>query len=205
VNLTHPLCAAIATIAVTAGLTLAAAYDGNVAPDPSLRPRALDVSSAEPPVAIVALGDEAPDVSWEGEGGSWLHLHDLLAQGPVLLVVAPDHAEMKALQAQSEALTRLGVVPAVVLDRRSGAARGAARKAGLTCTVIPDPHRVIATQFNLIRRNTLSAAPGWFVIDRKGVVRDLQRGSVAVADWSGLAADALAIPAPDAPLPATSR
>lgn len=204
-KLTHPLRTAVVWIAVSAGFSMAASSHAPLPSDPGYGTRAVQPSPPEPPVALVRLGDKAPDISWEAEGGRWLHLHDLLAQGPVLLVFAPDLAQMKALAADAEGLARLGVVPAVVLDRRSGAARSLARKAGLTCTVIPDVHRVVATQFNVLRRNTLSAAPGWFVIDRQGTVRDLARGSLAVSSWTRAAATALALPHSGEPLPAGSH
>jgi peroxiredoxin len=162
-------------------------------------------AGAEPPATLVALADPAPDFSYPSEGKRWLHLHDLLAQGPVLLVFATDDPQLVALQGERGRLLDLGVVPVAVLDRRSGAAASAARRLGLEYLVIADVQRVIASQFNMLDPDSRQTAPGWFVIDRTGRVRALNRSGLPSHGYARLAATALAIPSPDVTLPTHGR
>ena len=115
--------------------------------------------------AIVEVGTQAPDFSFDSQGRS-LRLHDLRAQGHLLLVFAPDEARLVALERERPRLMALGVVPVVVLDRRAGSCAATVRRLGLGYSVIPDPRRVIGAQFNVLDPLSRADAPAWFVISR---------------------------------------
>jgi peroxiredoxin len=155
----------------------------------------------EPPVAVVDVGEPAPNFSYQGADGHWRGLRDLIGQGAVLLVFAPREHNLIRLQREREALLDLGVVPVAVVEHRSGSARSLVRRLGLTYTVFSDPRCVIASQFNVVDPITQSAVSSWFVIDRRGKVRALRRGSLPISGYPAVAARALALPLPGATLP----
>jgi peroxiredoxin len=160
---------------------------------------------AEPPATLVAVGDPAPDFSYPSQGRSWLHLHDLLAQGSVLLVFATEDEQLVALQDERARLMDLGVIPVAVVDRRSGAAASTVKRLGLQFPVIADLQRTIATQFNVLDPDSRRTAPAWFVINHRGWVRALNRGSLPSRGYPNLAASALSIPLQGVPVPAGTR
>jgi peroxiredoxin len=173
-------------------------------PSPSETRRAAAESSSpgEPPLAEIIAGGEAPDFSYQGWDGRWRHLHDVLEQGSALLVFGADDDALRALERERPELLGIGVVPVAVLDVRPGRAGAAVRRLGLGYSVLADPRRVIAAQFNVTHPTTGAAVPGWFVIDRSLRVRALERGRLPRGEWSNLARNALALPMPDAAQPA---
>jgi peroxiredoxin len=154
--------------------------------------------AAEPPLSVVRSGDTAPDFSYENETGATLRLHDLLVHGAVLLVFEPDGEQIRALERERGALLARNVVPVAVLDRSSRSSWSLARRLAIHFPVIPDDRQVIAEQFNLLGRSTHRTVPGWFVVDRRGVVRGLDRGEVPDDGFMQVAAGALSLPAPGA-------
>jgi peroxiredoxin len=165
----------------------------------------LDLIGPEPPVAWVSGGEHAPNVSWQSEDGQWIHLSDLRAHGSVLLVIAPHEPELAALQRERGRLMDIDVLPVAVLDRRTGTTFALARRLGLDYVVVPDPLGVVAEQFNALDPDSRHAAPAWFVIDSRGVVRAVGRGPLPMTGWSSIAATALSLPLPGATLPTSSR
>lgn len=165
---------------------------------------ALASRAQEPPITPVMLGDVAPDFSYQAPDGQWRKLGNLLAQGPVLLVFGATRDQLRAIQAEREALLDRGVLPVAVLDDKPGRTWGLVRDLGLTFTVLSDQRRVIAGQFNALRANADASAPAWFVIDRRGIVRSLGRGKLPAASFTEVAARALDLPAPGQSMP-TSR
>lgn len=157
------------------------------------------VVPVEPPPVEVQVGDPAPNFTYQGFDGRWMRLHHLLDQGPVFLVFAPGQVELKRLEEERESLLDLGVVPVVVLDLRSGAARHLAERMGLRYTVLADQRQVIASQFNAVQ--SAGVVPSWFVIDPRGKVRGLSRGRLPLSEYSKLCARALAVPLPGSTLP----
>lgn len=164
----------------------------------SLLARPLETFATE-----VQLGDQAPDFSYQGVDGRWLHLHDILAQGPVLLVFGAGELPLRVIEHERERLLDLGVVPVVVTDARSGAARAMVSRFGLRYTVLSDARGAIASQFNAVDPSNGRHRPTWFVLDPKRCVRGLGRRGLPLRGYPALAAGALGVPAPGATLPAT--
>ncbi len=173
------------------------------APSDTPVPASFGFTGTEPGPAMVDRGDDAPDVSWESPGG-WTRLRDLRAQGAVLLVFGADERELLRLERERPRLLQMGVVPAAVLDRRSGACNAIARRLQLGYPLMPDPQRVIAAQYNTLDAVTRRALPAWFVVDRHGAVRGLSRAGIPGDGWAPVAAEALNLPAPGVPMPTAS-
>ncbi len=148
--------------------------------------------------AIVDAGSQAPDFSFESSAGA-RRLRDLRTQGHVLLLISPSDAQMIALENERAALLTLGVVPVTVLDQRPSACRALGARLRLGYPVVSDARRVIGAQFNSLDPSSRGDAPAWFVIDRSGRVRDLARQSWPERAWTATCAEALGLPAPDAP------
>ena len=168
-------------------------------------PVTLSLAGTEPPVTVVMAGDAAPDVAWDGPGSRPQRLRDLRAQGHVLLVISPTETQLKALERERDHLLDLRVVPAAVLDRNESGVARLARRLGLHFTLIPDPRSVIAAQFNSLDPATHHAAPAWFVVDRWGHVRALDRTGVPDEGYTRLVSTALMLASPGATLPTSTR
>jgi peroxiredoxin len=159
----------------------------------------------EPPSASVDFGDRAPDFAFQGEDNRWRRLHELLSQGPVLLVFAADNATLTALEHERDAILKLGALPVAVLDMRNSVAWATARRLGLRYLVIPDSRRVIAAQFNALDAGGERVAPTWFVVGRNGMVRAVKRGPLPRQGYPGRVAAALGLPDPGAGVPIEKR
>lgn len=157
----------------------------------------------EPPTSEVSIGDVAPDFSYEAFDGRWRNLHDLRVQGAVVLVIAPDHDQLLALERERTALLSRGIVPVAILDATPRATASTIRKLDLRYSVIADPRRVIAEQFNAIQSRTHAAVPAWFVIDRSGAVRALDRGRFPNDGYLAVAGPALGLPTADMAVPSS--
>ncbi len=168
-------------------------------------PASLTPAGVEPAATMVAAGDPAPDVVWDRLDSGHQRLRDLRSQGSVLLVFEPDEEQLLALERDRGRLLELRVIPAAVLDRGASSTRTLARRLGLHFMLIPDPQGAIASQFNVLDPATARTAPGWFVVDRAGKVRALDRGAIPDGGYVRLAAAALALPASDAALPSSTR
>ena len=159
----------------------------------------------EPPSAEVNAGDRAPDFAYQGEDNRWHRLHDLLHQGPVLLVFGPEPTVLSAIERERDAILKLGAVPVAVLDMKNGVAWATARRYGLHYPVIPDSRKVIAAQYNAMDAGGEQVVPTWFVVDRNGRVRALQRGALPKQGYAPRTATALGMPGPDAGIPIEKR
>lgn len=167
---------------------------------PTLSPRA-----PEPPSSPLMVGDLAPDFAWQAADRRVVSMKDLLFHGSLLLVFSPDDASLRAIQREREGLLDLGVVPVAVVHSRAGAASSKARRMGLSYILVPDTRRVIAGQYGAVDENRQSMIPAWFVVDRRGQVRALGRGSIPSSGFPRLAATVLAIPTGDVPVPVRAR
>jgi peroxiredoxin len=184
---------------------LLAAGTGDLVPPPSDLQRTAGtlqpVGASEPPTTEVRPGEPAPNFSYQSSEGRWRRLRDLTDKGAVLLVFAPREHTLIRLEREREDLLKLGVITMAVLDVKSSAARSLVQRLDLDYMVLADPRCVLASQFNVVDPITQSAVPSWFVIDRRNKVRGLERGSLPVAGYPALAAQALALPLPGGLLP----
>lgn len=200
-NRTVPTMAFVALLGLTGPAVAGGASQS--APD---APKALPVvplgSSSE--YATLETGSNAPDFSYLTLAGSRARLRDLRSQGHVLMVFGAGEDDLARLQAERDALGRIGVVPVAVLDWRAGAVRSAVRRLGLTYPVVPDPQRVIGAQFNALDPRTRQDAPAWFVIDRGGKVRGLDHFDWPREAWATIAAGSLGLPEGDTSIPASA-
>lgn len=153
--------------------------------------------------AMVEAGSGAPDFAYETLAGGTARLRDLRGQGHVLLVFGAAESDLRRLELESGRLTRLGVVPVAVLDWRIGACRSVVRKLALTFPVVPDPQRAIGSQFNALDPRTRQNARAWFVVDRQGRVRGLDRFELPREPWVSVAATSLGLPMDGTPRPAS--
>lgn len=159
----------------------------------------------DPPSSTVSVGDRAPDFSFESTDHHWRHLHDLLEQGGVLLVFAPDDEQLKTLEREREGMLQRGILSVAVLNRRDGATWATVNRLRLHFSALADPRGVIAEQFNLMDPSGPRCLPGWFMIDRNGRVRGLHRDGLPEADFTSLATRALGLPSDGVSLPAVTR
>lgn len=154
--------------------------------------------------AIVDVGAAAPDFAYETLAGGTARLHDLRAQGHVLLVFGAEERDLARLQRERDDLAKLGVLPVAVLDWRVNACRDVVKRLALSFPVVPDAQRAIGAQYNVLDPNTRHDAPAWFAVDRGGRVRGLDRFQFPGATWTNVAASALGLPLDGASRPAAS-
>jgi len=173
--------------------------------DAPSRPSRIGSRLPDPPNAPVNVGDRAPDFSWVGVDNRTLRLRDVLEQANALLVFAPTDDVLRQLESERETLALMGVVPVAVIEARARSAVTRARRAGVHFLMVPDPVRVIGTQFNMLETETNRLASGWYAVDRRGTVRGAGTSMEPPQGWARIAASALAIPAPDVPIPARTR
>jgi peroxiredoxin len=193
-------------VVIAASTTVGDGVERTSRPVDSLsRPSRLGTAVTEMPYAQLQAGDRAPDFSWVGVDNQTRRLRDVLDQANALIVFAPSDEVMQSLERERDEMAQIAVVPVVVIDARAKSAFNRARKAGVHLLVVPDPQHVIGAQFNLLEPQTLRLLPGWYAIDRRGVVRGIGTEPKADVPWTRLAASALAIPAPDVPMPAKTR
>lgn len=161
---------------------------------------ALQTGKEEPPSTEVRVGDVAPDFSYQSYDGTWRRLHELRAQGPLLLVFAPEEDQLRLMERERGRLLDLGVVPVAVVDKSPRGTWALVQKLNLRFSVLADPRSVIAEQFNVTDWRTHATVPSWFVIDQKGMVRALDRESfprepvAAAAEALGKARPGIVVP-----------
>jgi len=196
----HPIVLAVGLLATTSSLGLSdTVYRTRPALDDTRIVERGWLTAAEPGPSIVQPGDLAPDFSYQAESGEWYKLHQLLDHGSVMLVFEPSEPELRVMESERDSLYGIGVIPVAVLDRRASAATALARRLKLGFPVIADPQSAIASQFNLVGPPTLRASQGWFIVDRAGRVRALERLRLPDGGFTRIVCAALAIPAPDSP------
>jgi peroxiredoxin len=174
-------------------------------PGTASAPQPLTPSATEPLPSPVGVGDMVPSVSFQPLDGASTTLRAVAAQGPILLLVAPDRQALDALQRERDRLVEFGVVPIAFLNLRAGEVRALRKQLGLTFVTVPDSRRVVAGQLNCVDLERQRVAPSWFVVDRNGRVRGLRRNQMPEGGWRSIAATALGRPSREIAIPATKR
>lgn len=197
------------TLLLAAAAIFGAVYDmsdrRSLPPGASFSPptgATLQALSPEPPASEVCLGDIAPDFSYQGPDARWRRLRNLVAETPVLLVFGANDGVLRIIEGEREALMDLGVIPVAVVGSRLGVARAIVNRLELRFTVLADPQRAIAAQFNAVDPSNGRQLPAWFILDTRRRVRGLGRQALPLRGYAELAAEALGLPTKAATRPA---
>jgi len=138
-----------------------------------------------------AVGELAPDFTYQSWDYQWQNLHDMLGQGDVLLVFASTDDELRALERDRGDLLKSGVLPVAVVMQHEADAWRAVHRFDLAYSLLADPHGAIAEQYGVFDALTNRNLPAWFVIDRQRRVRASGSAAGASHDWTALAGAAL--------------
>jgi peroxiredoxin len=141
--------------------------------------------------AALAVGDPAPDFSYQSRDYLWQSLHNMLEHGSVLLVFGATDEQLRSLERDQAELVGGGVIPVAVVAQREGEVWRTVRRDGLTYSLLADPHAVITEQFGAFDPATKQPRPRWFVIDPTGRVRGAGEAPSATRDWIAIAGSAL--------------
>ncbi len=155
---------------------------------------AVSVTNANPAspgvLATPAVGDVAPDFTYQSHEYLWQNLHNMLEQGHVLLVFGAAEADLRHLEAERENLLRQGVLPVAVIEQRENEVWKLLRRADLGYSLLADPHGAIAEQYGVYLAETRGARTAWFLVDREGRVRETGSGALP-REWADHTAMAL--------------
>ena len=138
-----------------------------------------------------AVGELAPDFSYQSHDYLWQNLHNILEQGSVVLVFGASEEQLRGIERDREALLAQHVVPVAVVDRRDVEAWTLVRKLNLGYSLLADPRRALGEQYGVLDSATHRSQAAWFVIDPQGHVRGSGVGTLPSSAWDELAAAAL--------------
>ena len=125
----------------------------------------------KPAKGRIGKGHKAPDFQYQSADQLWQHLHNLLEHGDLLLVFGASDVDLRSLEREREALLKSGITPFAVVERKERDVWASVRRLGLTYSLLADPRGVIGSQFGVFDAGTARSRSSWFVIDRKGRVR----------------------------------
>ena len=138
-----------------------------------------------------AVGDPAPDFTYQSREYLWQRLHNMLEQGSVLLVFGATDEQLASLERDQEELVGHGTIPVAVVAQRENEVWRTVRRDGLTYSLLADPHAAIAEQYGAVDHATQRPRPLWFVIDRTGRIRGSGEGVTPPRNWTAVATSAL--------------
>jgi peroxiredoxin len=127
--------------------------------------------AAGAPRPRLANGSKAPDFQYQSYDQLWQHLHNLLDHGDVLILFGASDVDLRTLERERETLVKQGVTPLAVVERSERDVWASVRRLGLTFSLLADPRGVIGTQYGVFEPGLGRSRSAWFVIDRKGKVR----------------------------------
>lgn len=139
------------------------------------------------------VGATAPDFTYQSHDYLWQNLHNMLAQGNVLIVFGATDAQLMAIERDRDQLLHSGVVPVAVVCQREADVWRIVRRCDLTYSLLADPHAAIAEQFGAVEAGTHHPKAAWFMIGASGHVRATGQGLPASADWVSIANSALGL------------
>jgi peroxiredoxin len=127
------------------------------------------------------VGDRAPEFSFLGTDGRWHALHELLLQGDVMLVFGAREEALREIESMRSIFTDLGVQPVAVLDMSAGSASRYSKRLEIGIPIVSDSQCAIGDLFGSLDPSTRRHAPGYFVVDGKGLIRAYKRGPLPPA------------------------
>lgn len=125
----------------------------------------------KPAKGRIGKGHRAPDFQYQSADQLWQNLHNLLEHGDLLLVFGASDVDLRSLEREREPLLKSGITPFAVVERKERDVWASVRRLGLTYSLLADPRGVIGSQFGVYDPGTGRSRSSWFVIDRKGRVR----------------------------------
>ena len=138
----------------------------------------------------VPQSGRAPDFQYQSYDALWQHLHNVLEHGDVLLVFGASDVDLRTLERERESLTKGGVLPFAVIEKNDRDVWASVRRLGLTFSLLADPRGAIGSQYGVFDASLGHSRPAWFVIDKKGRIRDAGTSMPAQA-WPSVALTAL--------------
>lgn len=141
----------------------------------------------------VSPGNKAPDFQYQSYDALWQHLHNVLEHGDVLLVFGASDVDLRTLERERESLMKSGVVPFAVVERTDRDVWASVRRLGLTFSLLADPRGAIGAQYGVFDPALGRSRTAWFVIDKKGKIRDAG-GTMPSQAWPSVALAALGRP-----------
>jgi peroxiredoxin len=138
----------------------------------------------------VSNGNKAPDFQYQSYDQLWQHLHNLLDHGDVLLLFGASDVDLRTLERERELLLKGGVTPLAVVEKSERDVWASVRRLGLTFSLLADPRGVIGTQYGVFEPGPGRSRSTWFLIDRKGKVRQSADGMPSQS-WPSVTAMAL--------------
>jgi len=148
-------------------------------------------TGAPGPAAPASAAPAAPDFQYRAMDGRWRHLHDLRTSHGVLVVFEPTDAQLVALESERDSLARAGVLPVAILRRSESKCWSVIERLGLTFSLMSDPRGDLARDFQVAERQAPATAPAWFLVDRTGAVRGMERGGLPAGTFAAAVASAL--------------
>ena len=122
----------------------------------------------------------------------------------MLLVFGASDVDLRTIEREREILLRTGVTPLAVVERNERDVWATVRRLGLTFSLLSDPRGVIGSQYGLFDASLARSQTAWFVIDKKGKVR--QSGTTMPRQsWPTVAALALGRAVPGGVTSTSSR
>ena len=186
-------------ILLAAGLLVAAhspaaAGDDQNQVQPAAFTNSMPAPAPEEPLRFTP-GSRAPDFQYQSYDQLWQNLHNVLEHGDVVLVFGASDVDLRTLEREREILLRTGVTPLAVVEKNEREVWAAVRRLGLTFSLLADPRGVIGSQYGVFDGSIGRSRTAWFVIDKKGKVR--QSGTaMPQQSWPTVAALALGRPIP---------
>ena len=180
---------------ILAGSLLAALPHAAVATDTPVQTaafakKAATAEAVPPERPKVTPGSRAPDFQYQSYDQLWQNLHNVLEHGDVLLVFGASDVDLRTIEREREILLRTGVTPLAVVERNERDVWASVRRLGLTFSLLSDPRGVIGSQYGVFDASISRSHTSWFVIDKKGKVR--QSGTtMPQQSWPTVAALAL--------------
>lgn len=192
---------------------LLAAMLAVASPSPSTSPADSHVATPNTPATaptpdspgLLAIGEPAPNFEYQSHDYLWQRFHNMLEQGAVVLVFAPDDAALRSLEHDRDAMLARGVLPVAVVERRDGDVWKIVRRLDLTYSLLADPRGTIASQFGAWDERARRPLAAWYVIAPDGRVRASGAGALPHDGIASTAFAALGLPSAAAARPASTR